>query len=722
MPNPNGHPKLKSKNLIPDYFPPTSNALSSSIPTPHHSPLSSPIITGPKLPFLHPPPTQPLSSTSISTPPIIGNPMLKFKNKFKFGSSEKDAATSSSPRNSSESRASLPNSTASPVPELAKLSLHDSSATLPATSSPAASKEAIDVASPAEPPLPTILAANPGVLIVKMYRSQNVTLPISINNDKQILQALALNTNDANVSTLLSKRLADLVQAELGASDRKSSDSSPDLLPGHVASTVIPSNIDIPNSNGERVIKPLLFMTVEFDNNMIMVESRKGTADLCQWDRVMTFDVTKMLAHSQTSSNFLNINMYLRLPNRLVPAAERQNNLNMFTMNNSNTFGDLQVGQIKLPLNLKCHSKPIRLIDHEFLKFKTSFDALEAIGEISLSIDFKPQLKTHLSIEDFDLLKVIGKGSFGKVMQVMKKDTKQIYALKTLRKHHIISRMEVTHTMAERTVLARINNPFVVPLKFSFQSPEKLYLVLSFINGGELFYHLQKSGKFSMDRSRFYIAELLSALESLHELNVIYRDLKPENILIDYQGHIALCDFGLCKLNMSNDDKTNTFCGTPEYLAPELLLNQGYTRSVDWWTLGTLLYEMLTGLPPFYDDDVPTMYKKILQNPLKFPPFLEGTDAQDLLVKLLQKDPSKRLDDAQQIKSHAFFKNIDWKKLLDKGYQPPFKPTVSGFLDTSNFDQDFTNERPQDSVVDDFLSESVQKQFGGWTYNGETVL
>jgi len=648
--------------------------------------------------------------------------MLKFKNKFKFGSSEKDAATSSSPRNSSESRASLPNSTASPVPELAKLSLHDSSATLPATSSPAASKEAIDVASPAEPPLPTILAANPGVLIVKMYRSQNVTLPISINNDKQILQALALNTNDANVSTLLSKRLADLVQAELGASDRKSSDSSPDLLPGHVASTVIPSNIDIPNSNGERVIKPLLFMTVEFDNNMIMVESRKGTADLCQWDRVMTFDVTKMLAHSQTSSNFLNINMYLRLPNRLVPAAERQNNLNMFTMNNSNTFGDLQVGQIKLPLNLKCHSKPIRLIDHEFLKFKTSFDALEAIGEISLSIDFKPQLKTHLSIEDFDLLKVIGKGSFGKVMQVMKKDTKQIYALKTLRKHHIISRMEVTHTMAERTVLARINNPFVVPLKFSFQSPEKLYLVLSFINGGELFYHLQKSGKFSMDRSRFYIAELLSALESLHELNVIYRDLKPENILIDYQGHIALCDFGLCKLNMSNDDKTNTFCGTPEYLAPELLLNQGYTRSVDWWTLGTLLYEMLTGLPPFYDDDVPTMYKKILQNPLKFPPFLEGTDAQDLLVKLLQKDPSKRLDDAQQIKSHAFFKNIDWKKLLDKGYQPPFKPTVSGFLDTSNFDQDFTNERPQDSVVDDFLSESVQKQFGGWTYNGETVL
>lgn len=339
-----------------------------------------------------------------------------------------------------------------------------------------------------------------------------------------------------------------------------------------------------------------------------------------------------------------------------------------------------------------------------------------------LTIEFKPISKTHLSISDFDLLKVIGKGSFGKVMQVIKKDTKQIYALKTLRKQHIVSRMEVTHTLAERTVLARINNPFIVPLKFSFQSPEKLYLVLSFINGGELFWHLQRDGKFSMDRSRFYIAELLTALESLHELNVIYRDLKPENILLDYQGHIALCDFGLCKLNMSNEDKTNTFCGTPEYLAPELLLNQGYTRSVDWWTLGTLLYEMLTGLPPFYDDDVPTMYRKILQNPLKFPSFLDMTDAQDLLVKLLQKDPALRLSDASEIKNHSFFKDIDWSKLLNKSYLPPFNPNVENLMDTSNFDQDFTNEKPQDSVVDDFLTESVQKQFGGWTYNGDTAF
>lgn len=620
--------------------------------------------------------------------------MLKFKSKFKFGTSDQETPPSLA-------KLSAPPSVDTSMPELAQLSLSDAAETPTAVDLPAASGDQ-----------PVMLATNPGVLIVKLYRSKNVVLPISINNDKQILQALAQNANDAKAGALLADRLKQLYVGE----------NAGEALSGRTAAQYLPANVDIPSSTGTRVVKPLVFMTVEFDNNMILVESRKGTVDAFLWDRVMTFDVTKMLAHAHASSNFLNINLYLQLPTRLVPGGQREAHPEMFTRTSSNTFGDLYIGQIKLPLNLRCHSKPVRLLDHKDLSFTTNLDAADSVGEISISIDFKPLLKSHLSIEDFDLLKVIGKGSFGKVMQVMKKDTKQIYALKTLRKQHIVSRMEVMHTLAERTVLARINCPFIVPLKFSFQSPEKLYLVLSFVNGGELFYHLQKARTFVMDRARFYIAELLCALESLHELNVIYRDLKPENILIDYQGHIALCDFGLCKLNMRNDDKTNTFCGTPEYLAPELLLNRGYTRSVDWWTLGTLLYEMLTGLPPFYDEAAPVMYKKILEEQLVFPPFLEGTEAQDLLIQLLQKDPAKRLDDAQLIKNHNFFKDIDWIKLVEKAYVPPFKPNVNGFLDTLNFDQNFTSERPQDSVVDDFLSESVQKQFGGWTYNGETVL
>ncbi|KAG9046592.1 hypothetical protein FS837_004011 [Tulasnella sp. UAMH 9824] len=338
-------------------------------------------------------------------------------------------------------------------------------------------------------------------------------------------------------------------------------------------------------------------------------------------------------------------------------------------------------------------------------------------------LDYTPVLDGHqpsFSIEQFELLKVIGKGSFGKVMQVKKKDTQRIYALKTIRKAHIASRPgEITHILAERTVLALVNNPFIVPLKFSFQNPDKLYLVMSFVNGGELFYHLQREGKFDQNRSRFYAAELLCALEHLHSFNVIYRDLKPENILLDYTGHIALCDFGLCKLNMSESDKTNTFCGTPEYIAPELLENQGYTKTVDWWTLGVLLYEMMTGLPPFYDENVNTMYQRILHDPLRFPEDMPS-EARSIMTSLLLRDPSRRLGNrgAEEIKAHPFFaRHIDWERLIHKKITPPFKPSVTGQIDVSNFDSEFTSEAPMDSVVtDSALSETVQDQFKGFTY------
>ncbi|KAF4436390.1 AGC/AKT protein kinase [Fusarium austroafricanum] len=243
----------------------------------------------------------------------------------------------------------------------------------------------------------------------------------------------------------------------------------------------------------------------------------------------------------------------------------------------------------------------------------------------------------------------------------------------------IISRSEVAHTLAERSVLAQINNPFIVPLKFSFQSPGKLYFVLAFVNGGELFHHLTNERRFAINRSRFYTAELLCALECIHGFNVIYRDLKPENILLDYQGHIALCDFGLCKLEIRDEDETHTFCGTPEYLAPELLLGQGYNKTVDWWTLGVLLYEMLTGLPPFYDEVTNEMYRKILSEPLHFPgPEIVPPAAKDLLTRLLNRNPADRLgaNGAAEIKSHPFFHAIDWKKLLQRKYEPAFKPNV----------------------------------------------
>ncbi|MDI1488777.1 MAG: Serine/threonine-protein kinase [Ramalina farinacea] len=348
-------------------------------------------------------------------------------------------------------------------------------------------------------------------------------------------------------------------------------------------------------------------------------------------------------------------------------------------------------------------------------------DVAFGTGSIKIGVAFVENRQRTLKIEDFELLKVVGKGSFGKVMQVMKRDTHRIYALKTIRKAHIISRSEVAHTLAERSVLAQINNPFIVPLKFSFQSPEKLYLVLAFVNGGELFHHLQREQRFDVNRSRFYTAELLCALECLHGFNVVYRDLKPENILLDYSGHIALCDFGLCKMDMKDEDRTNTFCGTPEYLAPELLLGQGYDKTVDWWTLGVLLYEMLTGLPPYYDENTNEMYRKILSEPLHFPTQdIVPLAAKDLLTQLLDRNPAHRLGakGPSEIKAHPFFQAIDWRKLLQRRYDPTFRPNVQDALDTANFDREFTSEAPTDSYVDGpMLSQTMQQQFTGWSYN-----
>ncbi|KAI9464927.1 AGC/Akt protein kinase [Lactarius psammicola] len=347
------------------------------------------------------------------------------------------------------------------------------------------------------------------------------------------------------------------------------------------------------------------------------------------------------------------------------------------------------------------------------------YDLNGGSGKILVGVSFQPSSGRPLAIDDFELTTVIGKGSFGKVMQVRKRDTQRIYALKTIRKAHIVDRGEITHTLAERLVLSRVTNPFIVPLKFSFQSEQKLYLVLAFVNGGELFHHLQREQKFNEERSRFYSAELLLALEHLHDLDVVYRDLKPENILLDYTGHIALCDFGLCKLNMKDNDMTNTFCGTPEYLAPEILTGAGYNRTIDWWTLGVLLYEMLVGLPPFYDEITDKMYEKILRDPLVFPDEVAAS-ARSILTGLLTRDPAQRLgvNGAEEIKRHPFFEKIDWQRLAQKKIQPPFKPSVRSPVDVSNFDTVFTAEQPLDSVVEGSqLSQTVQAQFEGFSYN-----
>uniref|UniRef100_A0A673X388 Serum/glucocorticoid regulated kinase family member 3 n=1 Tax=Salmo trutta TaxID=8032 RepID=A0A673X388_SALTR len=275
------------------------------------------------------------------------------------------------------------------------------------------------------------------------------------------------------------------------------------------------------------------------------------------------------------------------------------------------------------------------------------------------------------------------------------------YAIKVLQKRVILNRREQKHIMAERNVLLKnVKHPFLVGLHYSFQTTDKLYFVLDFVNGGELFFHLQKERTFPEPRAKFYIAEMASALGYLHSLNIVYRDLKPENILLDFEGHIVLTDFGLCKEGISQAETTSTFCGTPEYLAPEVLRKQPYDNTVDWWCLGSVLYEMLFGLPPFYSRDTHEMYDNILHKPLMMRPGASNT-AWSLLQALLEKDGTHRLgsrDDFNEIKAHNFFSAIKWDDLEQRKVPPPFTPNVNSPYDITNFDPEFTDETVPNSV------------------------
>jgi len=285
--------------------------------------------------------------------------------------------------------------------------------------------------------------------------------------------------------------------------------------------------------------------------------------------------------------------------------------------------------------------------------------------------------------------------------------------MKVLNKKAIIKRGEVLHTLTEKNILQNLVHPFLVNLYFSFQTPDKLCFVMDFVNGGELFSHLQKEKKFPEPRTRFYCAEITLGLEYLHNCGIIYRDLKPENLLLTEDGHICMTDFGISKEGLvCEDDRTNTFCGTPEYLAPEILQGQPYGKAIDWWSLGTLMYEMLSGLPPFYSKDVQLMYKKILTTELKFP---EGAspEARSILQGLLERDPAKRLQDPVVIKTHPFYKLIDWDKLIAKEVPAPYVPPVKGKSDPTMVAPEFLDQKVEMTMTysNGFLDDSQQALF-----------
>ncbi|KAK4169949.1 Phosphoglucose isomerase-domain-containing protein [Cladorrhinum sp. PSN259] len=550
---------------------------------------------------------------------------------------------------------------------------------------------------------PVVAPPKPGILVVTLHEGQGFSLP------EQHRAAFNPQHGGNSLSTGNALNMSGSVRP-----------SSSQRTPGFMSRPQTSGGFGgIPTNHGRISTKYMPYALIDFDKVQVFVNSVEGTPENPLWAGSNTqykFDVSRVTE--------LVVHLYIRNPNA-PPGSGRSQDIFLGVVRINPRFEEKQPYVEDPKASKKDREKAAaEHASREKARGQSGVDFIDVqygTGKLKIGVEYVENRADKLKIEDFELLKVVGKGSFGKVMQVRKKDTNRIYALKTIRKAHIISRSEVAHTLAERSVLAQINNPFIVPLKFTFQSPEKLYFVLAFVNGGELFHHLQKEQRFDVNRSRFYTAELLCALECLHGFNVIYRDLKPENILLDYQGHIALCDFGLCKLDMKDEDRTNTFCGTPEYLAPELLMGNGYNKTVDWWTLGVLLYEMLTGLPPFYDENTNEMYRKILSEPLHFPgQEVVPPAAKDLLTRLLNRDPQQRLgaNGSAEIKAHPFFHAIDWRKLLQRKYEPAFKPNVVDAMDTDNFDPEFTSEPPQDSYVEGpMLSQTMQQQFTGFSYN-----
>ena len=526
----------------------------------------------------------------------------------------------------------------------------------------------------------------------------------------------------------------------------------------------------------------------------------------------------------------------------------------------------------------------LSIVEAEFIFNRTDNNILSEVR----------QDKRTISLESFHIMKVIGKGSFGKVFLVREKATHTLHALKVLKKDYIIGKNQVEHTKTERSVLEYVRHPYIVGLTMAFQTTDKLFFVLDYClteehevltehgfksltyienyigptlhfgscdsasrqlvyepssrllqnhahsqivvefashfgpywthddisiavtpdhemfvkssstgfarvkardllltdcsknymhlpvhpygvaecsvrettyngrtwcvtvprgliiarrtrldtygniatsrpvlvgncAGGELFFHLGKVGRFSEDRARFYAAQIILALEHIHSLDIVYRDLKPENVLLDHRGNVRLTDFGLSKEGVSDHSTgANSFCGTPEYIAPEVLLRQGHGRAVDWWSLGALLYEMISGLPPFYSRNRETMFEKIMNAELAFPPFMSES-ARSLLLKLLVRDPKNRLGsgsrDANELKEHLFFRDIDWENLLRGDLATPWVPVVSGSLDTSQFDQEFTSMMPIVSPdVRDAYFGSMDRTFYGFTFVDDSMF
>ncbi|KAF9364772.1 hypothetical protein BGX34_000442 [Mortierella sp. NVP85] len=337
-----------------------------------------------------------------------------------------------------------------------------------------------------------------------------------------------------------------------------------------------------------------------------------------------------------------------------------------------------------------------------------------------------PQIQEQkkITLEDFQLIKVLGRGCMGKVMLVREHKSKKLFAMKAISKEWVILQREIEHTKSERNILAnvaKISHPFLIKLRHSFQNNAQLFMVLDYYPGGDIATQLAKWHRFEPERCLFYAAEIVLGIEELHRQGIVYRDLKPENILLALDGHIVLTDFGLSKqfpaFSGLAEEKTNTFCGTAEYLAPEILLAAEYSYPVDWWSLGTLLYEMLCGITPFWAEHHAQMYQRVLEDELEFPPDMDQ-DAAEFITGLLERNPDDRLGSrsTEDVKSHAYFASINWDIALQRKLPCPYVPELVSEEDLSNFDDAYLTMTPRFTPGNHTLSNSIQNCFQGYSY------
>ncbi|XP_076873010.1 protein kinase C, eta, b [Brachyhypopomus gauderio] len=328
----------------------------------------------------------------------------------------------------------------------------------------------------------------------------------------------------------------------------------------------------------------------------------------------------------------------------------------------------------------------------------------------------------RLGLGDFIFLQLLGKGSFGKVMLARMNSGEKVFAVKILKKDVILQDDDVEATMTEKRVLSLAHrHPYLTHLYHCFQTTDRLFFVMEFVNGGDLMFHIQKSRRFEEARARFYAAEITSALMFLHSEGIIYRDLKLDNVLLDKDGHCKLADFGMCKEGVLDGARTSTFCGTPDYIAPEIILEEPYGASVDWWAMGVILYEMLSGHAPFEAETEDELFECILRDEVIYSSWLSN-EAEDALRGFLNKSPLCRLGCVERdggeeaIIAHPFFKGLDWEKLNKRELEPPFKPRIKSSEDVNNFDPDFTQEEPTLTPIEDTLSPLNQDDFSGFSY------